>query len=70
MVGAAVISMTAAQGVEFYVHLRGLFVDKLKPLVRDHLREALSSAFGFQINEEIYDQRRARFKLNNCQDDH
>lgn len=67
MVAAEVISMTAAQGIEFYGHLRKLFVDRLKDSVKDQLRQALSSTFGFAINNEIYDHMADQLKKLNSE---
>ncbi|NIA07795.1 MAG: nucleoside-diphosphate kinase [Actinobacteria bacterium] len=67
MVAAEVISMTAAQGIEFYGHLREAFVEKLKNSVKDQLRESLSSAFGFAISDEIYDHMADQLKNLNAQ---
>jgi len=67
MVAAEVISMTAAQGIEFYGHLRELFVKRLKSSVKGRLRESLSSTFGFAITDEIYDHMADQLKNSNAQ---
>ena len=67
MAGAEVISMTAAQGVEFYGHLRKLFVDRLKDSVKGQLRQALPSTFSFAISDEIYDHIADQLKQLNAE---
>ncbi len=67
MAGAEVVSMTAAQGIEFYGHLRKLFVERLKGSVKNRLKEALSSTFGFQISEKIYECMADELKQLNAQ---
>ena len=67
MVAAEVISMTAAQGIEFYGHLRELFVEKLKNSIKGQIREALSSTFGFEISDEIDDHIADQLKQLNAQ---
>ena len=67
MVAAEVISMTAAQGIEFYGHLRELFVEKLKKLVNNQLRESLSNTFGFDISDQMYDHMADQLKQLNAE---
>ena len=67
MVAAELISMTADQGIEFYGHLRELFVEKLKKLVEAQLRESLSNTFGFAISDEIYDHMADQLKQLNSE---
>ncbi|MCK4851044.1 MAG: nucleoside-diphosphate kinase, partial [Phycisphaerae bacterium] len=67
MAGAEVVSMTAGQGIEFYGHLRKLFVERLKGSVKSHLKEALSSTFGFQVSEKIYEHMADELKELNAQ---
>ena len=67
MVAAEVISMTAAQGIEFYGHLREVFVKRLKDVVKGRLRESLSSTFGFDISDEIYDHMADQLKQLNSE---
>ena len=54
MVAAEVVSMTAAQGIEFYGHLREIFVERLKGGIKPTLQRTLSEAFDFRISEDIY----------------
>ena len=56
MVAAEVVSMTAAQGIEFYGHLRKSFVEKLKGNLKDPLRAALSQDFDFPISDGLCDK--------------
>lgn len=67
MAGAEVVSMTAGQGIEFYGHLRELFVEKLKGQVKSQIKEALSSTFGFQISDQIYERMADELKQLNSQ---
>jgi len=67
MVGAEVVSMTASQGIEFYGHLRTLFVDKLKASVKSRLKESLSNTFAFQISDEIYEHLSDKLKDLNAE---
>ena len=67
MAGAEVVSMTAGQGIEFYGHLRELFAEKLKGQVKSQIKEALSSTFGFQISDQIYERMADELKQLNSQ---
>lgn len=67
MVAAEVVSMTASQGIEFYGHLRDLFVDRLKGSVKKRIKEALSNTFGFQITEQVYEHMADGLKQQNSQ---
>ncbi len=67
MAAAEVVSMTASQGIEFYGHLRELFVEKLKGLVKDRLKKTLSDTFEFQITDQIYERMADELKQLNAQ---
>ena len=67
MAAAEVVSMTAAQGIEFYGHLRQLFVERLKGLVKNRLEETLSDSFDFQIGEKFYQDMADQLKELNAQ---
>ena len=67
MAAAEVISMTASQGVEFYGHLRELFVDKLKDSVKSQLSQALPSTFSFAISDQIYEHIADQLKQLNAE---
>jgi len=56
IVGAKLLSMSAAQGEAFYAPLVDLFRDKLRFLIEGTLRERLSDAFDFQIPDAFYEQ--------------
>lgn len=56
MVAAEVVSMTAAQGIEFYGHLRKIFVEKLKGNLKDPLRNAISQNFDFPVSDGLCDK--------------
>jgi nucleoside diphosphate kinase len=56
IVGAQLLSMTPAQGEEFYGPLKGVFREKLVNKVVDTAREQLSPAFDFEIPNEVYQQ--------------
>ncbi|MHC4915406.1 MAG: nucleoside-diphosphate kinase [Planctomycetota bacterium] len=54
IVGARLVHLSLNQGNEFYGPLRSIFVDKLKFLVQNRLRERLSDAFSFEISDTDY----------------
>jgi len=56
IVGAKVLKMSVAQATEFYGPLRGLFVDKLKGNVIEHLKAALDHAFDFEVDECAFEE--------------
>lgn len=56
IVGAKLLSMTPAQGEEFYGPLKAIFREKLVDKVVDTAREQLGGAFDFEIPEEVYQQ--------------
>jgi nucleoside diphosphate kinase len=51
IVGARLVHLSLNQGNEFYGPLRTIFVEKLKFLVENRLRERLSDAFNFEISD-------------------
>jgi nucleoside diphosphate kinase len=52
VVGARLVHMSLNQGMEFYGPLRSIFVEKLKFLVTNRLRERLAGAFSFALSDE------------------
>jgi len=54
IVGAKLLSMTPAQGEEFYAPLREIFRGMLVDNVVEIARQRLSGAFGFDIPDEVY----------------
>lgn len=54
IVGARLVHLSLDQANEFYGPLRGIFVDKLKFLVQNRLRERLGDAFSFELADEDY----------------
>jgi len=54
IVGAKLLSMSAAQGEAFYAPLLAVFRDKLRFLIEGTLRERLADAFDFQIPDAFY----------------
>ncbi len=59
IVGAKLLSMSAAQGEAFYAPLLDVFRDKLRFLIEDTMRERLAGAFDFQIPDAFYEQAKA-----------
>ena len=71
IIGAKMLRMSVAQGIEFYGPLLEVFEKKLRGQVADRLREGLHDEFSFEIPEETYDQMadmlkklNARFEFN------
>ena len=56
IVGAKLLSMSVAQGEEFYAPLKGIFREKLVGKVIETARERLADAFEFEIPREVYEQ--------------
>lgn len=56
IVGAKLLSMTPAQGEEFYGPLRAIFREVLADRVVGTVRERLQGAFDFDIPEAVFDQ--------------
>jgi len=56
IVGAKLLSMSVAQGEEFYAPLKNIFREKLVGRVIDTARERLGDAFDFEIPGEVYEQ--------------
>ena len=54
IVGAKLLSMSAAQGEAFYGPLIEVFREKLQFLVENTMRERLDGAFDFELPEEFY----------------
>jgi nucleoside diphosphate kinase len=54
IVGARMISMSAAQGEEFYGFLRDVFKKKLKPKIVAELRQGMEGLFNFQITDDEF----------------
>jgi nucleoside diphosphate kinase len=54
IVGAKLLSMSAAQGEAFYAPLLDVFRDKLQFLIENTLRKRLSGAFDFPLPEEFF----------------
>ena len=59
IVGAKLLSMTAAQGEAFYGPLLDIFREKLQGNVEAVLRQKLRGAFDFELPEEFYKAGRA-----------
>ena len=71
IVGAKLISLTVAQGEEFYGPLKELFRDRLRPQVADEVKERLGDAFDFEFTDddaaavaEMLAERNAVFEFN------
>ena len=71
IVGARLVHLSLDQGNEFYGPLRGLFVEKLKFLVANRLRERLADAFGFKLTDaeiaamtDLLKGRNAEYEFN------
>lgn len=56
IVGAKLLSMTPAQGEEFYGQLKQVFREKLVGKVVDQVRDRLDGAFDFDVPEDVYEQ--------------
>jgi len=56
IVGAKLLRLSVAQGEKLYEPLRTIFVEKLKPLLRRRLHEALTRGLDFEVPEQVYDQ--------------
>jgi nucleoside diphosphate kinase len=54
VVGARLVHLSLNQGNEFYGPLRKLFVEKLKFLVTNRLRERLADAFSFRLTDQDF----------------
>ena len=54
IVGAKLLSMSAAQGEAFYAPLLDVFRDKLQFLIENTLRKRLAGAFDFPLPEEFF----------------
>jgi len=55
IVGAKLMSMSAAQGEAFYAPLVAIFRDKLRFLIENTLRDRLRGAFDFPIPDAFYE---------------
>lgn len=53
IIAAKIFFMSIEQAEEFYGPVRKMFVEKLKPLVAEKLREAFKSALSFTVSEDI-----------------
>jgi len=60
IVGAKLMSMSAAQGEAFYAPLLDVFRDKLQFLIEGTLRERLHGAFDFPIPDSFYEAAKER----------
>ncbi len=56
IVGAKLLSMSAAQGEDFYGPLLEVFRDRLQFLVENTLRQRLQGAFDFQVPDAFYEK--------------
>jgi nucleoside diphosphate kinase len=54
IVGARMVSMSAAQGEEFYGFLRDVFKKKLSNRVIDNIRKGIGNKFKFEITDDQY----------------
>jgi len=59
IVGAKLLSMSAAQGEAFYAPLLDVFRDKLRFLIENTLRERLRGAFDFDLPDTFFEQAKA-----------
>lgn len=59
IVGATLLSMSAAQGEAFYAPLLDVFRDKLRFLIEGTMRERLAGAFDFEIPDAFYEEAKA-----------
>jgi len=59
IVGAELLSMSAAQGEAFYAPLVDVFRDKLQFLIEGTMRERLADAFDFEIPDAFYEEAKA-----------
>jgi len=55
IVGAKLLSMSAAQGEAFYGPLLDLFRDKLQFLIEDTMHQRLDGAFDFRLPDEFFE---------------
>ncbi len=67
IVGAKLMRMTVPMAEKFYGPLRGLFVDKLKKIVRAGLGEAITEAVEFPVTAEQLDAVADIFKDANAE---
>ncbi|MGZ6237983.1 MAG: nucleoside-diphosphate kinase [Syntrophales bacterium] len=67
IVGARVVSMSAAQGEALYGFLRGTFKRKLKKHVAEKIRERISGLFGYEITDEEYSAMASVINERNAQ---
>ena len=58
IVGAKLLSMSAAQGEAFYGPLLEVFRDRLQFLIEDTMRERLDGAFDFPLPDEFFETSR------------
>lgn len=56
IVGAKLLRLSVAQGEKLYEPLRTMFVERLKPLLRRRLSQALTEGLDFEVPEEVYDR--------------
>ncbi len=56
IIGARLLRLSVAQGEKLYEPLRTMFVERLKPLLRRRLHEALSTGLDFTVPEDVYDR--------------
>jgi len=67
IVGARLVHLSLNQGNEFYGPLREIFVEKLKFLVTNRLRERLDDAFSFKLSDSDYEQMTDLLKHKNAE---
>lgn len=67
IVGAKLLSMSVAQGEEFYAPLKKIFRKRLVGKVVDTARERLGDAFDFEIPGEVYEQIGAMLAERNAE---
>jgi len=56
IVGARLLRLSVAQGEKLYEPLRSLFVERLKPLLKRRLEEALIAGLDFEVPDDVYDR--------------
>ena len=62
IVGAKLLRLSVAQGVEFYGPLLEVFPEKLKPVVANGLAEALKETFEFSVDAETVNRMAEHLK--------
>jgi len=56
IVGARLLRLSVAQGEKLYEPLRTIFVERLKPSLREQLQQALGQGLDFPVPEDAYDR--------------